>query len=49
MTVGTPAAGVCPAIHGRLVRRRAVARTVRRAVSSALERIAHALSARSPV
>jgi hypothetical protein len=50
------AAGVCPAVHQRLVRRRAVARAVGQAVSSALEtassalgRIAQALGSRLPV
>ena len=49
MTMGAPAAGVCPAIHERLVRRHAVARAVGRAISPALGRIAHALRVRSPV
>jgi hypothetical protein len=54
--VNAPAAGVCPAVHERLTRRRAVARAVGQAissrfgaVSSALSRVAQAFGLRPPV
>jgi hypothetical protein len=43
------AAGVCPAIHQRLTRRREVARMVGQAVAAALARLARVMRVRLPV